>query len=209
MRNRKYCFVAIIFLSFSLPCDFGCTKPPCDAGTWPKINAEQCGQKAIALLDTNGDGKLDGDELDKCPGLNAAFSRLDHDRLGYVTAEAITKRIKQWQASRLGRMRIICIVTHNGKPLEDAEVRFVPEMFLGNMALVASGKTDQKGMATISVPKLGPDDVLGVPPGFYRVEITKMGAEIPVKYNTETVFGIEVASDVENIQDGFKFNMMF
>jgi len=33
----------------------------------------------------------------------------------------------------------------------------------------------------------------GVAPGFYRVEITKTGENIPAKYNTETSFDQEVA----------------
>ena len=43
-----------------------------------------------------------------------------------------------------------------------------------------------------SVPVNGPDDVQGVPPGFYRVEITKAGEQIPAKYNTATTLGGEV-----------------
>jgi hypothetical protein len=39
------------------------------------------------------------------------------------------------------------------------------------------------------VPTTGPDDPKGVAPGFYRIEITKAGDNIPAKYNSETTLG--------------------
>ena len=82
---------------------------------------------------------------------------------------------------------------HDGKPLDGAEVKFVPERFLGNRMIVATGKTDENGMARVSIPTSGqPSDPPGVPQGFYRVEITKPGLDIPAKYNTQTVLGREV-----------------
>ena len=63
--------------------------------------------------------------------------------------------------------------------------------------MTATGKTDQNGMAMLSIPTSGPGDPPGVAPGFYRVEITKDGEKIPAKYNTETIFGQEVALDAE------------
>jgi hypothetical protein len=119
--------------------------------------------------------------------------------LGYVTADAIANRIKQWQASHIGRMRIICIVLRNGKPLAGARVEFVPERFLGDNVRIALGETNDDGVATMKSGSLQ-DGLIGVAPGFYRVEITKPGTEIPSKYNTATVLGIEVAIDSEGIR---------
>jgi hypothetical protein len=209
MRVRKSCFVVVVILAVGMGCNLGCTNCPYDSNFHVRYNAERAGRAAIAQFDTDGNGKLNAIELDKCPGLKAAFSRLDPDGLGYITPTAISKRIKQWQASRLGAMPITCTVMHDGKPLEGVQVSFVPEKFLGEYAKIAYGITNSKGLASISISTIGPNAPVGVPPGFYRVEFSKPGVNIPAKYNSETVIGVEVASDVESIEDGFIFDMKY
>ena len=83
----------------------------------PRIDAKKAGRLAMEMFDANKDGKLTGKELDKCPGLKAACTRsamapatVDPAGTG-VTAEMITERIIAWQASRLGRMSLRCMVT--------------------------------------------------------------------------------------------------
>jgi hypothetical protein len=150
------------------------------------------------MYDANKDGKLDGEELEKCPGLKAALATVGGGSDG-ITAEAISARIRAWQESKIGRIPIGCMVLHNGKPLADAEVKFVPEEFLGESmkAAVATGKTDANGSTPLSIPTSGDQfDPEGVPPGFYRVQITKDGLDIPAKYNTETILGQEVAYEL-------------
>jgi hypothetical protein len=175
----------------------------------PAIDAEKAGAEAIKQFDANHDGKLSGDELDKCPGVKAALAEIDSAGKGEVTAAMITARIKAWQATKLGRMSVFCKVTHNGKPLEGAIVKFVPEKFLGPNMQPAIGKTDGHGLAMISVKTVGPRDPPGVGPGLYRVEITKPGEAIPAEYNTATIFGQEVAQDAKGIKDmtGIKFDL--
>jgi hypothetical protein len=186
----------------------GCPHTP-DRIYPPSINASASGARAIEMYDTNKDGKLSGDELDKCPGLKAALSKVDPGKEG-VTAERITARIKEWQKSRLGRMSLSCTVTRNGKGFGGADVKFIPEKFLGldDPKWIGSGKTDQNGMVMLSVPTSGQrEDPPGVPPGFYRVEITAPG--VPAKYNTETTLGQEVANDAFGIQEGIRFDLKF
>ena len=154
------------------------------------------------------DGKISGAELDKCPALKAAMAQIDTTGEGSITAAKITARIRAWQDSKLGRMSLSCTVLHNGKPLSDAEVKFVPEKFLGENIKTASGKTDQNGMAMMSVPTTGREDPPGVAPGLYRVEITK-GSEIPAKYNSETTLGQEVALDAQGLREGIKFDLKY
>jgi hypothetical protein len=177
----------------------------------PSINASAAGAKAIEMYDTNKDLKLSEAELDKCPGLKAARSKVDPGGEG-VTAEAIVHRIKMWQESRLGRMSLSCTVTRNGKGFAGAEVKFIPERFLGldDPKWIGTGTTDQNGMLMISVPTSGKrEDPPGIPPGFYRVEITKPGLNVPPKYNTETVLGQEVAHDAAGIMEGIRFDLKF
>jgi hypothetical protein len=157
----------------------------------------------MKMYDANQDGKLSGEELTKCPSL----ARLAPDAQG-VTADLIAGRIKAWQNMQVARMPIGCTVLRNGKPLAGAEVKFVPEKFLGENMVVCVGKTNESGVANPSVRTSGDlYDPEGIPPGFYRVEITKPGLEIPAKYNTETVLGLEVC--YETMQTPIRFELQF
>jgi len=162
----------------------------------PKIDAVSAGRDAMSMYDANKDGKIDGAELDQCPGLKAALARIDTSGDKTITADKIAARIKTWQDSKAGRIAVSCTVLRRGRPLPDADVAFAPEKFLGGNLQAASGRTGPDGVANIGVPTHDPDDPLGVAPGLYRVEITKAGEAIPPKYNAATVLGVEVAPDV-------------
>ena len=174
----------LLVLPLSLHAQQPSTNPVPEPGRAPRlfppaIDADAAGAEAIKQFDANNDGKLSGDELDKCPGLKAAIDEIDPSGKGEITAETIAARIKAWQDSKLARMTLSCTVTHNGKPLAGAEVKFVPEKFLGKNMQAATGKTDKNGIAMLSIPTSGPRDPPGVAPGFYRVEITKAGETDP------------------------------
>jgi hypothetical protein len=160
-------------------------------------------QKALEMYDLKKDGAISGAELDKVPSLKSAFKGSS------VTADAIAARIRQWKASNLGRITFGVRVLHNGQPLPDAAVLFKPEAFLGSGLPVCSGTTDRMGYARISAPT-APGDAPGTPPGFYRVEITKPGENIPAKYNTDTSLGEEISGDNEAIVgDGIHFDLKY
>lgn len=186
----------------------GCSQSPSRLHP-PAIDASAAGAKAVEIYDTNKDGKISGDELDRCPGLKAAIAQIDTSGQGAVTAEMITARIKSWQDSKIARMPVSCVLMRRGVPLSGATVTFVPEEFLGANVMAASGKTNERGLAAIGVPTTGPNDPFGVAPGFYRVEITKTGDKIPAKYNTKTILGQEVAADAKGILGAIKFNLNY
>jgi hypothetical protein len=177
----------------------------------PKIDRKMAAAEAMRLFDKDGDGKLSGEELDKCPGLKAAINEVAPNGNGEITAADIMARIKAWQDSKLAIMSVACVVRHNGKPLVGAVVRFVPEKFLGNDIKPGTGKTDKTGIALLSIPAVGPRPWSGMAPGFYRVEITKDGDEIPAQYNSETTLGHEIARDADGIQNmrGIKFDLKY
>jgi len=154
---------------------------------YPPAVPSDAARKAIELYDTDKNGFLDAAELEKAPALRVAFPNASK-----VTEEDIAARFASWQENRIGRLSFTIAVQHNGRPLPDATVTLVPESFLGGEFKVATGKTDRAGTASPSVPLADPDDVPGVPPGFYRIEITKAGENIPAKYNTQTILGGEV-----------------
>lgn len=195
-------------LAVSLMVVMGCQRTPARLYP-PSIDASAAGAKAIEMYDTNKDGKISGEELDKCPALKAAMAQIDTTGEKAITAAKITARIKAWQDSKLGRMSLSCTILHNGKPLPNAEVKFVPEKFLGDNIQTASGKTDQNGVAMISVPTKDRQDPPGVAPGLYRVEVTSAAGDIPAKYSTQTTLGQEVALDAQGLREGLKFDLKY
>ena len=167
----------------------------------PAIDASDAGYAAMELYDTNGDGKVVGDELDKAPGLKAAMATLDADQDGKVAAEEIAARIHSWQASEIGVAAIYCTVNMDGQPLVGATVTFEPESFLGDGLQAGISTTDDFGGAYPTIPK-EERPMADMPPGlrlgFYRVKVSKKvnGKEtIPAVYNTKTILGQEVAPD--------------
>jgi hypothetical protein len=181
----------------------GCSSRP--ARIWPPtIDAGQAGEDAITEYDKNGNGQIDGDEFDAVPALKAALNKVDKDSDKQVSADEITKRIYEWQESRVGIYPLSCRVTLDGKPLANAEITFVPEKFLGPYVKPAKGKSGPNGsaMLTIDDPDLAAKRFSGAQCGFYKIEVTGGGKTLPSKYNASTVLGEEVARDANWAQSG-------
>ncbi len=187
----------------------GCSHGPARV-TAPRLSASSAAAKAIEQYDADHDGKLSGAELDACPAIKSALDKIDTAGDGSVTAEKLTARIQAWQKG-VARIGFGCTVLRNGEPLADAEVKFVPEKFMGDNYPTCTGKTDGNGKADITMPPTEGDNRPGMPPGFYRVEITKAGDNIPAKYNTATTLGQEVAVDNKIIRspDGVVFDLKY
>ena len=173
----------------------------CGVSTPPRITPDapdsSAAAQAMELYDTDHDGLLDAKELEKAPGLRAALKQLDTNKDGKVSADEIQARIQQWQESKMGRLPLTCTVIHKGQRLVGAQVKLVPEPFLGSAYHEGAGVTDGTGKVRPSVVNGDEPNRLGMSPGFYRVQITKSGEQIPSKYNSETILGLEVAADPE------------
>jgi hypothetical protein len=167
----------------------------------PSVSASSAAAAAMEQYDADHDGKISGAELDACPSIKSALDKIDTAGEGTVTAEKLTARIKTWQ-NGVGRLGASCTVLRNGEPLVGAEVKFVPEKFLGDSFPTGTGTTGSSGVAKISIPLSEKDNRPGMPPGFYRVEVTKAGENIPAKYNTATTLGQEIAIDNTVIRTG-------
>ena len=174
----------------------------------PDLPDASAASKAMELYDTNHDGFLDEKELEKAPGLKAAFKPVDTNHDGKISEQEIADRIKSWADSRLGRTQVICRVLRNGKPLAGAMVVFVPETFLGGTLQSGSGTTTLTGCANVTSPYPADPTIQGLSPGFYRVEITKAGENIPAKYNTETALGAEVGG-VSDTKYPLRFDLQY
>jgi hypothetical protein len=195
---------------FSLPLFAGCYRPPDGHRDFP-FDSVRDADKAMELYDANHDGKISDDELDAVPGLKASLALLKTDSKNGVTSEQLAERIKSWNDSRIGRTTLAVTVKRNGQPLMDAMVKFIPEKFLSeDLPEAATATTDKDGIAMISLPTIPDSDLPpGVPPGIYRVEITKTGEDIPAKYNTATELGQEISMDNPDLQNGIKYNLEY
>ena len=168
----------------------------------PSIDADDAGAAAIQQYDSNGDGALSGAELDKVPGIKVpiTFPKYDKDGDGSVTAAEIAERIREWQKSRRGiGQSFLCSVYLDGEPLEGAQVKFIPEAFLGGAVKAAVGISNRRGVVRVGIPQEElPDDLKGINGmqlGLFKVEITHPDFNIPAMYNTETTLGEECAHD--------------
>jgi hypothetical protein len=171
----------------------------------PQSIAANSPQKAMEMYDANKDGFLDDKELEKVPGLAAAKQQLDTDHDGKISADEIAARIDSWRQSKLGRTVLTCVITRNGKPLNGATVVLAPEPFLGDQLTSGSGTTDASGRAFVAAA----GDPPGLSPGFYRVQVTKDGDNIPAKFNTETILGQEIAADAAGIGTEKTFDLQY
>jgi hypothetical protein len=194
--------LAAVLLTCGLAAAGGCWGGAPSRVVPPKIDASAAGADALSTLDTNKDGKLAGKELDAAPGLKAALEKVDKSGDKSIAADEIAARINVWIESKVGRLPQPCSVQRKNKPLAGAKVKFVPEPFLGSAMPTCEGTTDESGTVQPTAPLDPNDPVPGVPPGFYRVEITKSGDKIPEKYNTKTILGVEVAQDSAAQQEG-------
>lgn len=178
----------------------GCSSSP-TAIVPVEIDAGRAASQAMELYDMDNDGTLNAVELIAIPGIHTHLDKYDLDGDGMVSADEITERIELWEDQAMGIRTLDVEVILGTRPLQSAEVRFVPEAYLGDGPKVASGTTDSKGFAKISVAvdEL-PDDLRkarmrGLFGGTYKIEVNHPTLNVPAKYNSETTLGEEVARD--------------
>ncbi len=191
---------SLVFASLALATLASCNTGPARISQ-PYINASAAGSAAMDEYDTNGDGVVAGDELEKAPGLKAALGNLDKNGDGRVTAEEVAERVQAWQHQGTGLTNARCLVFMDGRPLAGAEVVFEPESFLGDSIEAAEGKVSSSGSVSPVIPKdkrPTPQTPPGLRLGLYKVRISKIvgGKEtVPARYNAQTTLGQEVSAD--------------
>jgi len=156
----------------------------------PKVNPATAAAEAMTMYDADKDGKIAGDEFTSCSSLKAIAKN------GEATADLIAAQVTTWQQSRVGRVTASVVISHNGRPLPGASVKLIPEKFMGSDIPSYTATTNARGGTLISAPTKDPGEPQGISPGFYRLEITKDGENIPAKYNTETTLCLAVLGDV-------------
>lgn len=203
-RITRICLViACIFVTMGLSCN---STP--DRVHPPKY-ASGAGSAAMSQYDKNADGKIAGDELDTAPSFKTSMEQLDTNGDSAVDAGEVDARVDKWIDSKVGRMGAQIIVKRGSKYLEGATVTMVPEAFLGTELKSATGITGKYGDVLPNAPADPdrPEINSGVAPGFYLIQITKEGENIPAKYNSATVLGMEVASDSKYANEPMEINL--
>ena len=152
----RTCVLAMLLL-FSGLMGCGNSVPP---RVLPDLPDASAASKAMELYDTNHDGFLDAKELEKVPGLKAAFKRSTPTTTARFPSRTLPIGSRTGPIRVSGGCRSSARVTHNGKPLAGAKVVFVPEKFLGGTLQSGSGTTVRDGLCHYLLPlcrrSLGP-----------------------------------------------------
>jgi hypothetical protein len=156
-----------------------------------KLDASAVAAAALQDWDKNKNGQLEGAELDACPALKSALAIIDKNKDKSLSAAEIRERVEQYAEQRT--VPVTCVILLDGQPLEGATVTFEPEPCMGPALKPATAMTDSGGST-------GPFQVengsyTSLPPGLYRIKVTKAGAKLPTRYNTQTTLGREVTAD--------------
>ena len=203
VRNKMTVYSRTLFATIACVAvliSFGCSGRASRVHA-PAIDAVAAGKAAMEQYDTDKDGKVSGGELEAAASLQAALKNLDTNGDSAVSADEVTARIQAWQDSKIGLLPVACIITFRGEPLVGATVVFEPEAFLGETLKACEGKTNQQGRANLRIPD-SERKLPGGAPGLYKIKITSPNAQIPEKYNTQTVLGAEVANDSATAKSG-------
>jgi hypothetical protein len=164
--------------------------------TPPALDAAAVTAAVMAQADTDGDGQLTKQELERVPALAASLAALDTNADGRLAAAELRAWLDAVRGAGVAFTPLTVSVTHNGKPLEAAEVRLVPESFMGAQVAAATGQTDSFGNAVLNIPESG---YPGVHCGLYRIEITGTGNDgkpLPPRFNAESTLGAAVGANV-------------
>lgn len=173
----------------------------------PAWNPTAQARRAIELHDRNGDGVIDAEELEKCPALKAASIIADRNRDGRLDQMELMARLSLFRDCRSYLVNTVCSVVANGRPLEGATVRFVPDEAIAGIIQPAVGVTDSLGKAAMKVEGRSQP---GVQLGFYTVELSKTDAAgdetVEAAYGGQSQFSYEAAPDggVERLTPRFE-----
>ena len=177
----------------------------CDSHPSPvkpvRIDPGDAKSGAIEQYDKDGDGALNDAELAAVPGILKYKSQYDLDGDGVVSGDEIADRVKVWQKDGVGIRGLKVTVLLGSRPLQGAQVRFVPEPYMGDGPKVGTGTTNASGVASVSVaPEFLPEDlrvarVRGLFQGTYKIEVTHPKQTIASRFNTATTLGEEIARD--------------
>ena len=160
----------------------------------PSYDPGAMAQAALSQYDKNGNGSIDGAELDACPALKNSLAAIDKNKDKALSADELTARFEAYKTANIGALGVSCQVKLNGNDLAGAVVTFVPEDCMKGTVKGGKGTSREDGAVEIQ----GDGGVPGLALGLYKITVSKVGPggeEIPAKYNTQTTLGREVFAD--------------
>jgi hypothetical protein len=157
----------------------------------PSYDAAAVAKAAVAQLDKNHNGQIDGAELDACPALKRALPAIDRNGDKAVSEDELRQRVELY--AHQGLISLSCTVTLDGRPLEGATVTFEPEPFMGPGFKPATAVTDKDGVT--GTFQVDGKSATAIPAGLYRVKVTKEGTSLPARFNADTILGREVVNE--------------
>jgi hypothetical protein len=179
-----------VFILFVLAT--GCAGPNAPL-TAPEYDPDAMADAALKQFDGNGNGTIEGVELNACPALKAAMPAIDKNKDKAISRDELVERFRSYKEAGVGAVSVSCTVRLNGQPLEGATVTFVPEDCMKGTVKGGSGATDAEGVAQVK----GEGGLPGLPLGLYRVTVSKSSGgseQIPARYNAQTTLGAEIAT---------------
>jgi hypothetical protein len=169
----------------------------------PSWAPEAMADAAMQQLDKNSDGQIAKDELAAAPGLKYAASQpgVDLNNDGKLSRDEVVARFQGYIQSAVAFRPFQVEVLLGGRPVPEAEVKLVPEAFLGDVIPTATAITGPDGRG--SVASEGQPEFVRI--GMYRVEISAPNAKLPAQTN----LGVEVSPYTDpKLQGGLaRFNL--
>ena len=165
----------------------------------PDVDADAAADAALEQMDKNQDGQLDDAELGASPGLVYVKAAYDGDQNGSLSRDEVAAGLRRWTEGDAGAVVVSYIVQMDGRAFPGAQVRAVPEPFLGDAIKPATGDHGYLAVAPEDRPANAPNLPL-ILPGLYRIEITHPSRTVPAKYNSQTTLGLEVSSALRTDQ---------
>src|SRR5262249_22606602 len=161
----------------------GCAGPNAPL-TAPAYDPDAMADAALKQFDVNGNGTIEGVELNACPALKAALPALDTNKDKALSRDELVERFRSYKEAGVGAVSVSCTVRLNGQPLGGATVTFVPEDCMKGVVKGGSGTTDAEGVAQVQ----GEGGLPGLPYGLYKVTVSKTSGGpnlIPSRYNAQ------------------------
>jgi hypothetical protein len=161
----------------------------------PRIDSEAAAMQAMELYDANHDGKLNQEELARCPGVLISIDRYDANKDKSIDVEEFRSHLADLLKNKTGATQLAANISYQGRPLAGAIVRFEPEPYLGDEIQAAEGMTSSAGIADVGMladkAPAALKNMKLIQYGTFKVKVTHPTINLPAKYNTETTLGYE------------------
>lgn len=168
----------------------------------PSVSSSGASKAAMATFDTNTDGLLDATELENCQALAGALALYDSDGDGKISSPELTERFKILFANGANYVNLTCRIRKGRTAVAGAKVNFAPVAIFGDSLASALGTTDSSGTVfpAISDENL-PEELKGqrvIQVGLYEVLVDYKGQTFKFGHEVDPIsrIGLEPTFDL-------------